>query len=299
MKRLAVLGALLAALALPVLAGAQDPEATLSRPSAAIGEPVVVTIALDTPAGAAVEVDPAGDSWGDVRVIRVLSQEAVPVSAGLRHRIEALVAPFAPGAVSFRPAVIVTTDAGPEPVALPALTLDVPSSLAPGEPLTLSPLPPPARIGGAQSPLLWPAIGVGAFAAAVIAIAAAALGLRWWRNRPRDSDGGEAPEPSPAPADVLANAAFLLEVDAAASYRAISNAVRHVLGERYAFPAQSLTTSELETRMGAAGVDGWEERMARELLRECDAVVYAGYRPAVERRVADLRIARVIVGGSG
>ena len=51
--------------------------------------------------------------------------------------------------------------------------------------------------------------------------------------------------------------------------------------------------------MSAAGVDGWEERMARELLRECDAVVYAGYRPAVERRVADLRIAREIVGGTG
>ena len=51
--------------------------------------------------------------------------------------------------------------------------------------------------------------------------------------------------------------------------------------------------------MTAAGVDGWEERMARELLRECDAVVYAGYRPVVERRIADLRIAREIVGGTG
>ncbi len=295
MRRLAVLGALVAALALPALAGAQDPEATLSRSRAAVGEPVVLTIVLDTPAGAAVEVDPAGESWGEVRVIRILSQEAVAVSAGLHHRIEALVAPFAPGAVSFRPAVIVTTDAGPMPVELPALTLDVPSSLAPGEPLTLSPLPPPVRIEGARSPLLWPAIGVGAFAAAVAALATAAFALRWWRNRPRAA--GETPEPPPAPVDVLANAAFLLEVDAAGAYRAISNAVRHVLGERYEFPAQSLTTSELETRMAAAGVDGWEERMARELLRECDAVVYAGYRPAVERRVADLRIAREIVGG--
>ena len=101
------------------------------------------------------------------------------------------------------------------------------------------------------------------------------------------------------PVDALAAAASLLEGDAAGAYRAISSAVRHILSERYEFPAQSLTTAELETRMSAAGVDGWEERMARELLRECDAVVYAGYRPAVERRVADLRIAREIVGGTG
>ena len=135
--------------------------------------------------------------------------------------------------------------------------------------------------------------------AAVVAVAVATatfvVGLRWWRSRPREPES----VPEPVPVDALAAAASLLEGDAAGAYRAISSAVRHILSERYEFPAQSLTTAELETRMSAAGVDGWEERMARELLRECDAVVYAGYRPAVERRVADLRIAREIVGGTG
>ena len=296
MRRLALLCMLAAVLAVPALAAAQDPEATVSRSFAAIGEPVTVTITLDAPAGAVVEVDPAADSWGDVRVVRVLSQSATPVEGGLRHRIEVLVAPFAPGTVAFRPAVTVTTDSGSAPADLPALTLEVPSTLLPGEPLALSPLPPPVPIEGAQSVLLWPGIALGALVALVVAGIAAVLAARWWRNRPVDS---VEPEPPPEPEDVFETAQSLLETDAAGAYRAIASAVRNVLGERYAFPARSLTTAELETRMTDAGVDGWEERMARELLRECDAVVYAGYRPAVERRIADLRVAREIVGGTG
>ncbi len=298
MRRLVLLCVVAGLLAAPALASAQDPEATLSRTYAAIGEPVVLTIDLDAPTGAVVEVDAAAGSWGNVRVVRVLSHTTAPADGGLRHRIEVLVAPFAPGALAFRPGVLVTTDEGSFLAELPSLTLDAPSTLLPGEPLVLSPLPPPTPIAGAQSPLFWPAIAAAALAAVAAAVALAALGLRWWRTRPRDA-GEPAPEPPPAPADVLGRAGSLLETDAAGAYRAISSAVRHILGERYEFPAQSLTTSELETRMTAAGVDGWEERMARELLRECDAVVYAGYRPAVERRVADLRIAREIVGGTG
>lgn len=296
MRRLALLCVLAAVLAVPALAAAQDPEATVSRSFAAIGEPITVTITLDAPAGAVVEIDPAADSWGDVRVVRVLSQSAAPVEGGLRHQIEVLVAPFAPGSVAFRPAVTVTTDAGSAPADLPALTIEVPSTLLPGEPLALSPLPPPVPIEGAQSVLLWPGIALGALVAVVLAGIAAVLAARWWRNRPVDS---VEPEPPSEPEDVFETAQSLLETDAAGAYRAIASAVRNVLGERYKFPARSLTTAELETRMTAAGVDGWEERMARELLRECDAVVYAGYRPAVERRIADLRVAREIVGGTG
>ncbi len=297
MRRLAFLCALLAALAVPASLAAQDPEVSLSRSWAAVGEPVVLTIVLNTGADAVVEIDSAAESWGEVRVVRVLSQAALPVDGGLHHRIEVLVAPFAPGAVAFRPAVTVTTDAGSTSVDLPALTLEVPSVLAPDDPLVLSELPPPVAIEGAQSPMFWPAIGLGAAAAAIVATLALAFGLRWWRNRPRTVE--EPPEPPPAPVDVLATAAALLDTDAAGAYRAISVAVRHILGERYDFPAPSLTTTELETRMAEVGVGGWEERMARELLRECDAVVYAGYVPAIERRVGDLRVAREIVGGTG
>ena len=297
MTRLALAGALALLLASPLAAAAQAPdavEATLARPAARIGEPVALTIALVVPAGASVELDPSAPSWGDVRVVRVLSRESAAVAGGVRHRIEALVAPFAPGALAFAPALRVVTDAGAVAVAGPPLSLDAPSALAPGAPLTLSPPPPLAPVGGAQSPLLWPAVGAAALAAVALTAAAVALGLRWWRRRPGAAEA-PLPEAAPDPASALDAAEALLDADAAGAYRAIAGAVRRDLGERYAFPAPSLATGELEPRMEAAGVDGWEARLARELLRECDAVVYAGYRPAPERRRADLAVARELV----
>lgn len=297
MTRLALAGALALLLALPLAAAAQAPdavEAALARPAARIGEPVALTIALVVPADASVELDPSAPSWGDVRLLRVLSRESAAVEGGVRHRIEALVAPFAPGVLAFAPALRVVTDAGAAAVAGPPLTIDAPSALAPGEPLTISPPPPLTPVGGAQSPLLWPAVGAAALAAVALTAAAATLGLRWWRRRPNAAEA-PLPEAAPDPARALDAAAALLDADAAGAYRAIAGAVRRDLGERYAFPAPSLATGELEPRMEAAGVDGWEARLARELLRECDAVVYAGYRPAPERRRADLAVARELV----
>ncbi len=298
MRCLALAGALALLLASPLAAAAQAPDAVdaaLARPAARIGEPVLLTLTLIAPADAAVELDPSAPSWGDVRVLRVRAWESAAVDGGVRHRIEVLVAPFAPGALAFAPALRVVTDAGPAALRGPSLSLNAPSALAPGEPLTISPPPPLAGIGGGQSPLLWPAVGAVALAAVALVAAAAALGLRWWRRRPR-AVGEPAPEVVPAPAAALDAAEALLAADAAGAYRAIAGAVRRDLGERYAFPARSLTTGELEPRMEAAGVDGWEARLARELLRECDAVVYAGYRPAPERRRADLAVARELVG---
>jgi hypothetical protein len=50
--------------------------------------------------------------------------------------------------------------------------------------------------------------------------------------------------------------------------------------------------------MEAAGVDRWQARLVRGLLENCDAVVYSGYLPALDRRHADLNIAREIVEGT-
>ena len=47
--------------------------------------------------------------------------------------------------------------------------------------------------------------------------------------------------------------------------------------------------------MEASGVDRWQTRLVGGFLEECDAVVYAGYLPAAERRQADLTMAREIV----
>jgi hypothetical protein len=51
--------------------------------------------------------------------------------------------------------------------------------------------------------------------------------------------------------------------------------------------------------METSGADRFAARLVGGLLEECDSVVYAGYRPAAERRRADLTMAREIVEGAG
>jgi hypothetical protein len=172
----------------------------------------------------------------------------------------------------------------------------VAATLPEGAPIELSPLAGPQGIAGGESPLLRPAVGLGAVAAVAAAIGATWLGAGWWRRRPRP----ETLEPRPQrPAYDLSDAEGAIEHDPVRAYRALALAVRSVLAGRYGFPAGALTTGELQARMERAGVDRWEARLVSGLLEECDAVVYAGYRPAAERRRADLTMAREIVEATG
>ena len=92
-----------------------------------------------------------------------------------------------------------------------------------------------------------------------------------------------------------AGAEFSASGDLVAYYTALGNAVRRYLTERYDFPAFALTTRELEAEMMHRGLDRWQVRVAGGLLEQCDAVVYARYRPAAERADADLTAAYEVV----
>ena len=92
-----------------------------------------------------------------------------------------------------------------------------------------------------------------------------------------------------------AGAGFSLGGDYIEYYSSIGVTVRRYLTERYGFPAFALTTRELETEMLRRGLDRWQVRVASGLLEQCDAVVYANYRPAAERADADLTAAYEIV----
>lgn len=297
MKRLAIAAFALLVLSLPLSATAQEPgdSATIAVDFALVGEQTVLTLDVLTPATATVEPDPANASWNGVEIIRVRSLETVVAGDTATHRLELVVAGFVPGQLQFQPAVFVVLGTETSNRLLPALTLDVISSLAPDDPLELTPLPAPAAIDGAESPLLRPAIAAGALLVLVLVVGAAWLVFRRvMRRRPAPATGAVAP----IPVD-LDGAESLLDRDPVTAYRTLSAAVRDVLGARYGFPARALTTREMDRRMQAAGVDRWQARLVTGLLEECDAVVYAGYRPAAERRYADLNMAREIVGEAG
>ena len=92
-----------------------------------------------------------------------------------------------------------------------------------------------------------------------------------------------------------AGAAFAQDADYVAYYSTLANTLREYLTARFGFPAFALTTTEMQDQMVRRGMDRWQARIVGGLLNQCDAVVYARYRPAAERADADLTAAYEIV----
>lgn len=160
-------------------------------------------------------------------------------------------------------------------------------------------LKPQAEIGTPPIGWLLPAIAAAAVALAVV------IGLLIWRRRvlSRQVDAPVAePEVVPRGPEDRARAVldkagrdFLVDQDYAVYYTAIAVTARDYLTERFGFPAFALTTAELQEQMIRRGVERWQARITAGLLTQCDAVVYAGYRPAAERADADLTAAYEII----
>lgn len=284
-----------AALAPLVPAAADDGDsARLGSTATLIGQQSALTLEVVIPPGATVEVDRAAPSWNGVEVVSIVKTTTRTQGDRTIATIELAVAPFAPGAQSFAATVNVVNGTEVQPRQLPDVNWTVTPTLKPTDANELSPLATPGAIDGAESPLLKPAIGLGAIAGATVAVLVVMLVVRKLRSRPRPA--AEAPETDAAPD--LGDAERLLEHDPVAAYRALAAVVRAVITLRHDLPAYALTTGELRRRMEASGIDRWQARLVSGLLEECDAVVYAGYRPAIERRHADLTMAREIVEGA-
>jgi hypothetical protein len=281
-----VLGASLAA-APRALADDGD-RAALSQPAALVGEQLTLTVEVLAPRGATVDVDPAHASWGNVEFVRIASTATRDEGEQVRYVFELVVAAFAPGEQPFSAAVNVITAGEVAPRLLPAMLLAVVPTLAPGDD-QLSALPGPRAIEGGESPLLRPLIGAGAALVLIVLGTGIVAGAAALRRRPASA------APVAQPGLDLGPAALLMDTDPVAAYRFLGATVRAVLTRRYGIPAVALTSGELEGRMEREGLDRWQARLVGGLLQECDAVVYAGYRPAAERRHADLTMAQEIV----
>ena len=272
--------------------GAPGDRVELVRESAFIGERVAVTLHVVVPRGATVELTPGTPSWAGVEVVSVQTPRVLERGEQSEWVLDVTVAPFTPGAVQFAPSVAVITGAEVTARVLPPVALNVIETLGPDDPLELSPLPPPVAIPGAESPLLRPALILAAAVVVTLLALAAWWGLRRHLRRPR---GAGQPLDATPEAPGLAAAEAILQSDPVSAYRVMSSVVKTELTRRHAIPATALTSTELRRRLEERGVDRWQARLVGGLLEECDAVIYAGYRPALERRHADLNMAREIV----
>jgi len=269
-----------------------DDTVVAARTVAFVGEQFEISIEVEAAEGAVVEIDPTSPSWGGTEVVRIVSDVTTNGPGRSLHGIRIIVAAFQLGDLTVAPAVLVTSGVDVHQRTLPAVALKVQPTLAANAPLELSPLPPPSEVGGGESPWLRPAIWLGAIAGFIFVSLALYSAARWV--------GRHLPKRIEPPGDVpmlpdLGSAEALLAADPVRAYRTLGTVVRGELARRYGFPAVALTTNELQRRMEAEGVERWEARLVSGLLHECDAVIYAGYRPAPERRLADLTTAREIV----
>ncbi len=289
-----VIGSALAAIMVALPARADDGVRT-SRGVAFIGDQFEIVVEVSAPPGASVDIDPVAPSWAGVEIVRMVSSESTPSGDVVVHRLRLVVASFLPGESLVTPSVLVTEGVDVRTVEVPGFRLTVTATLPPDAALELSPISPPGPIGGGESPWLRPAIAAGVITGVTLVSGLVLLVVRaLLRRRPARS----VPQPELMPVPDLGAAESLLETDPVRAYRALGTVVRSEIGQRYGFPANALTTRELQSRMEAEGVERWQARLVSGLLQECDAVVYAGYRPAIERRFADLTTAREIVGAN-
>ncbi|MGE0599484.1 MAG: hypothetical protein AB7J35_06425 [Dehalococcoidia bacterium] len=292
MKRLFGLALMAVAVALLSTApAAAENSVQLSKATAIIGEHIGMEIRLTAPADATIELTPGTPSWADVELVGVEEMTRVEQGGEASWFIRATVAPFSPGTVDFAPSVAIVQGPEATQLELPATRLSVSPTLPADAELVLSPLPPPVAVAGAESVLLRPAIVVaGVLAAALIALAIWFLGRQVIRLLRKPAVNAPA-EPVPVTLD---GAERLLDADPVGAYRLMSTVVKSELARRYGVRATALTSTELRRKL-EEGSDRWEARLVGGLLEECDSVIYAGYRPAPERRQADLTMAREIV----
>lgn len=280
---------------LPAILSAQEPDpdrVELRRSSALIGEHLPATVFVTAPTGSVVELTPGTPSWAGFELVTSESPTVVSRGAESLWVFEVVLAPFLPGDISLSPTVAIVSGADVTTRTLPPVPIAVLPTLGPGDPLELTPLPAPVAIEGAESPFLRPGIAIaGVLGIALVVTGGWLLGRRWAR-RPR---GIPAPASTGPEIPGLQTAEAVIDSDPVSAYRVMSLVVKSELAQRYGLRATALTSTELRRRLEEQGVDRWQARLVGGLLDECDAVIYAGYRPAAERRRADLTMAREIV----
>jgi hypothetical protein len=265
-----------------------------------VGDQVAVRVTLRVPEGTRVRLAPGAVAppFELAKTPKVSARRAADGLADIT--VTVTMAAFATGDLTLAPLRLEYEEPSGARgvVATPPARVLVDSVLPASGELRLRDLKPQAELPRAgASPLLLQALG-GSLAA--LGLALLTLAAVYARRRAR-----------PAPAPVVAVAPRSLEDgarerldaaaglfragDYAAGYARIASTLRAYLSERFAFPAFALTTAELASRMRDRDLDRWQARLVSGLLEQCDAVVYAGYRPAPERAERDITSAYEIV----
>lgn len=274
--------------------------ASVDRATVTLGDRITFTITVHLPPGT--QITPLGDTqaFGPFDILERHAPQERTLGDGQRElTMTFVVAAFRATGKLALPELVMPyqqADGSRGLVRIPAVAITVHSVLPDQPPPDIRDLKPQLTVPGAPSRA--PYYGAAAGAAAVVALLG---GILVWRLR-RAKPPVVAPTLPLLPEDVarseldrIAALNLLEKGDVCTYHQLLARVIRRYLSDRYTFPAFAMTTTELEAQMVGRGVDRWQARLAFGLLRECDAVVYAGYRPAYARADGNLTTAYEIV----
>jgi hypothetical protein len=303
LRPLALIVLLVSALAPLQHAAAQDapPEVTVSidRTRVTVGDPIQLTVTVKHPANVTVETTSIDDQLGSLEPLGSDPPEDRTVSGGMELRLRYRVAAFHTGPQQV-PVITITftqPDGSQGQVASKApLDITVQSVIGVGaDPTDIKPLKSQISLPAPPSTALVWAAGVAAIAVAVVLLVAGAVLLLRRRRRAVLLPAPSYAEAARAELDRIMALNLIEQGELVEHYRLLGACIRRYLTDRYGFQALALTTGELEQEMERRGVGRWAARLVVGLLSECDAVVYARYRPAATRCEADNAMAYEIV----
>jgi hypothetical protein len=269
-------------------------------PVVTVGDHVTYTIVVEVDAGTGVAIAAAGLPPEVALVDRPETMRVSLTDGRERVTITFRLAAFIAGEILVPPVPVRYTlpDDSAGILETPNTVIEVTSVLPAAGEVTPRDLKPQAEIG--TTPPSWPLPVIAALIGALALLIVLALVRRRVKKYVVTRALRRAPvfigaeDAARARLDE-AGAAYAATGDLIPYYTALGNTVRNYLTQRYGFPAFALTTRELESAMLRLGLDRWQIRVSSGLLTQCDAVVYARYRPAGERADADLTAAYEIV----
>lgn len=272
--------------------------AALAPATATVGDRLTLTIVVDASPGTTIESAGFAADAGGPEVVDVQAPRTEPHGAVQRTTLVSTLVAFQTGAITVPPQRVTYRGAdGDGELESEPLRVSINSVLAPGDE-GLRPLKPQIDLGDSAPPAVVPALLVAAFAALT------AFGYALHRRVSTlpapvayAVPVGAAPLPAATADEALDAIAVsgLSETDVGEYYAQIAATVRSYLSERFSFSAYAMTRSEVERAMTAHGIEQWPAHLTANLLAQCEAAEFAAFRPASQRRVADLVTAREII----
>ncbi len=306
MRGLPLAIALLLLAAAPALAspGPVSATATLDKPWIRIGDPVLLTLVVEAPAGYQVLDPGVGRAVGPFELLETLpARQERLADAGVRLTFRYRITIFALGDYALPPIEVVYLGPGGEgTVRTEEQDLSVKSVAADFEDLSeIKPLAPQLELAGRLASILTRLAVPVAAAVAILLPAIGALRARRRLRRPAVAPPQPVAEPTTPARRALgelqriADLGLPAEGRLAEHYELLNEALRRYLADKFGLAAGGRTARELLVDMQRAGVDPRQAVALHEILRDRELVRFQGFAPYPRHAEQALRIALDVV----